>query len=261
MTFRWSDPNSSPALANPALLHKLQAFSRLQRCTKRALLSHIRKLAFAVKVIPAGRAFIRRLIDTSTHAQSLHRHVRLSSGGTSGHIFTDASDIGYGAYWAGHWLSGSWSPCQRQHDIQWRELYAITVAATAWGARWARKRLFIHCDNQAVVHVWPAGTTKHRSLMSLVRALFYVAASHNFTVLLQHISGVDNGTADALSRLQFHRFRSLAPRYFCAHVSRSLSYGTLSIYLARIDQTSPPPPRPGRPPGSQAPPSLSLQGD
>ena len=46
--------------------------------------------------------------------------------------------------------------------------------------------------------------------MSLVRALFYVAASHNFTVLLQHILGVDNGIADALSHLQFHRFKSLA---------------------------------------------------
>ena len=113
--------------------------------------------------------------------------------------FTDASDHGYGAYWAGRWLSGSWSLPQRRRDIQWRELYAVLVAATAWGAHWARKRLLVHCDNQAVVHIWHTGTTKHKALMCLVRALFYVAVSNNFTVLLQHIAGVDNGIADALS--------------------------------------------------------------
>ena len=98
------------------------------------------------------------------------------------------------------------------HKLQaFSRLQRCTKRATAWGAHWAWKRLLIHCDNQAVVHVWPAGTTKHRSFTRLVQALFYVAASHNFTVLLQHISGVDNGIADALSHLQFHRFRCLAP--------------------------------------------------
>ena len=90
-------------------------------------------------------------------------------------------------------------------------MYAVLVAATAWGAQWSRKRLLIHCDNQAVVHVWRSGTSRHKLLMGLVRALFQVAASHNFTVLLQHIQGVDNGIADALSRSQLCRFRTLAP--------------------------------------------------
>ena len=58
-----------------------------------------------------------------------------------------------------------------------------------WGKHWSRKRLLIHCDNQAMVHVWHTSTTKHRSLMALVRALFFIAASQNFTVLLQHIPG------------------------------------------------------------------------
>jgi hypothetical protein len=91
-------------------------------------------------------------------------------------------------------------------------LYAVVVAAHAWGAHWARRRLLVHCDNEAVVHVWRAGTSKHKGLMSLVRTLFYVAASHNFTILLQHIPGANNSIADALSRSQFCRFRSLAPQ-------------------------------------------------
>ena len=70
----------------------------------------------------------------------------------------------------------------------------------------------MHCDNHAVVDIWRKGTSKHAALMQLVRKLFFIAATHNFTLLLQHIQGTDNGIADALSRSQFRRFRSLAPR-------------------------------------------------
>ena len=49
--------------------------------------------------------------------------------------------------------------------------------------------------------------------MSLVRALFFTAAQHNFTTILQHTEGVSvsNGVADALFWFQFHRSRELAP--------------------------------------------------
>ena len=79
------------------------------------------------------------------------------------------------------------------------------------GAHWACKRLLIHRDNHAVVDMWRSGSSRSKPLMSLVRTLFYTAASNNFTVLLQHIAGAENGVADALSRFQFCRFRTLAP--------------------------------------------------
>ena len=104
----------------------------------------------------------------------------------------------------------------------------------AWGKHWARKRLLIHCDNQAVVHVWHTGTTKRRSLMALVRALFFIAASQNFTVVLQHIPGVNNSITDALSRFQFYRFHRLAtaadtdptPTPLIKTTTRGINYST-----------------------------------
>ena len=132
-----------------AILHELHTFSTLTRCTKRALLSLVRKLSFAAKVIPAGRIFIRRLIDASTRVSSNHHHIRLTAAmradihwwrsfartwKTTGksvflvfldhwwtpspefQLFTDASDQGYGAYWKGHWLSGTWSKRERRHS-------------------------------------------------------------------------------------------------------------------------------------------------
>ena len=126
-------------------------------------------------------------------------------------LFTDASDSGFGCFWQGRWRAGTWTLQQRKRDIQWRELFAVLVAATAWGPHWTSKRLLVHCDNRAVVDIWRVGTSKQPSLMTVVRALFFVAARANFTVLLQHILGVDNAIADALSRSQLHRFRLLAP--------------------------------------------------
>lgn len=221
------------------ILVVLQNFSTLQKCTKQALLSLIGKLSFAAKVIPAGRIFIRRLIDASMTASSNHHHVRISATvradinwwlsfarnwngrnlilehqwtpSPAFQLFTDASDHGYGAYWRGHWFCSTWSKQQRRHTIQWRELFAVVLAAATWGSQWQRKRLLVHCDNHAVVHIWRTGTSKQQSLMRLVRTLFFTAATHNFTLILQHIQGIDNGIADALSRSQLHRFRCLAP--------------------------------------------------
>ena len=221
------------------LMEELSTFRDRRKCTKRELLSLIGKLAFAAKVIPAGRIFLRRLIDASTTVPLLHHHLRVSAGiradidwwlefatdwnGTAFfldrewlpspqfQLHTDASQLGYGCFWQGHWLYGLWDKKQLPQDIQWKELFAVLLAATAWGAQWSRKRILIHCDNHAVVDVWRSGTTKHKALMRLIRSLFFTAAKHNFTVLLKHIPGVDNSIADSLSRSQLHRFHLLAP--------------------------------------------------
>ena len=46
--------------------------------TKRELLSLIGKLAFAAKVVPAGRLFLHRLIHLSTTVRRLHHRIRLT---------------------------------------------------------------------------------------------------------------------------------------------------------------------------------------
>ena len=109
-------------------------------------------------------------------------------------------------------LAGTWSRQQSKFYIQWKELFAFVVAAQTWGAQWTHKRLLVHCDNHAVVDIWRAGTSRSPALMKLVRSLFFTAAQDNFTLILQHIQGVNNAIADALSRSQMHRFRELAPQ-------------------------------------------------
>ena len=65
---------------------------------------------------------------------------------------------------------------------------------------------------QTVVDIWESGTSKSPEIMALVRMLFFCAAHNNFNVCVQHIPGVNNVIADALSRFQQDRFRKLAPK-------------------------------------------------
>ena len=235
----WTQQRKQLGCLMTPLLSDLHEFHSRHKCTKRELLFLIGRLAFAAKVIPAGRMFLRRLIEASTTVTSLHHHLRITkpiradldwwltfasqwngkaffldhdwTPSPAFQLFTDASQLGYGCYWRGHWLYGPWSRQRAARDIQWKELFAILVAATAWASHWRRKRLLVHCDNQAVVDICRTGTSKNTELMRLIRTLFFTAARHNFTLLINHIPGVDNSVADALSRLQFHRFHQLAP--------------------------------------------------
>ena len=227
-----------------ALKQELQHFHNIattnHMCTKRQLLSLIGKLTFGCKVIPAGRIFLRRLLDTAHSTDQLDGNISidnealedirwwltfssswngkamfLNSRWTPAHhlnLFTDASStIGFGAYWNGAWFSQHWPQQLQCKSIDWKELYAIVMACEVWGQHWGGKRLLFHCDNKPVVQVWESGSSRSSDLMRLVRALFFLAARHNFHVMICHIPGTNNSIADALSRMQLTRFRSLVP--------------------------------------------------
>ena len=227
-----------------ALMEELNNFSLLHSsshtCTKRQLLSLIGKLSFACKVIPAGRIFLRRLLDTAHSVDGLSDHIHITDETLKDiswwqtfaqswngiaffldpnwtpapdlQLFTDASGtLGFGGYWDGAWYSQAWPPHLLSMPIEWKELYAIVIACEAWGHHWSGKRIMFHCDNQAIVQVWESGLSRSTDLMHLVRALFFIAAHNNFTVIVKHIRGINNSIADSLSRQQLSRFRSLVP--------------------------------------------------
>ena len=97
-------------------------------------------------------------------------------------------------------------------DITWKELFAIVMAVHTWGSLWKRQKILFHCDNQAVVSIWKAGSTKAKETMALVRLLYYSAAKHNINVCVAHIAGAKNNIADCLSRFQQVKFKKLAPQ-------------------------------------------------
>ena len=246
-----------------SLLSAIRAFSTSKKCTKRELLSIIGKLSFACKVVPAGRIFLRRLIDLSCSVSKLHHHIRITNearldllwwsdflpswSGTSMilesqwtlssamQLFTDTSGSrGWGAFWSNHWLQSEWSLEQAAQDIVWKELYAIVSAVNTWGHLWSRRKILFHCDNSTVVSIWQKGSTHCKEIMTLVRLLYFCAARYNIHIMITHIAGINNNITDAISRFQMERFRTLAP---AAHLQPDLirALPTLSSVISGIN--------------------------
>ena len=222
-----------------ATVHRILSSNRVN---KRELASVVGKLSFASRAIVAGRTFLRRLYDFMKATASVKPHVSLLVPTTarddlewwsqalsmySGKSFflldkwtpapdmqlqTDASGtVGYGAYCAGKWLSMAWTPQQLQFSIEFKELFAIVVACHTWGHEWPRQRILFQCDNEAVVYCIKSGTSRSKTVMSLIRSLYHVCIKHNFLVSAVHIPGVKNCIADALSRGLLQKFKTLAP--------------------------------------------------
>ena len=122
-----------------------------------------------------------------------------------------AGSLGFGAYLEGMWFTDSWMPSQREQFIAYKELFPVVVSAHVWGHLWCRRHVLFRSDNDSVVHILNARTSKVPCLMHLLRSLLLAAARHSFSFSAQHIPGVTNSIADALSRFHWQAFRRLAP--------------------------------------------------
>jgi len=223
----------------------LHTFYKRDKCTKRELLSLLGHLNFACRVIPAGRSFISRLLETATSVKKLHYRVHLNTNCradicmwqyllahwngvsffldnniTKAHdmyLFTDAAgSTGFGGFYKNQWFQGTWPDELRietnpEISIAFQEMYPVVVAAMLWGCHWECKRIMFYCDNQATVHIINKGRSKSPAIMKLMRRLVITAGLYNFSFVAEHVPGVKNSIADALSRFQMSRFRELAP--------------------------------------------------
>ena len=96
-------------------------------------------------------------------------------------------------------------------SINWHKLYAVTMALALWGPQLAGKRLLFHCDNASVVHIMAKASSRSKTMMVLVRTFTLLAMRHNVHIKIQHIAGLNNEVADALSRFDMDRFWQLCP--------------------------------------------------
>ena len=96
-------------------------------------------------------------------------------------------------------------------SINWQELYAVTMALALWGPHLKGKHLVLHCNNASVVHIMAKASTHSKTMMALVYMFTLLSMQHNIHIHIQHITGVNNKIADALSCFKMDRFQQLCP--------------------------------------------------
>lgn len=215
-----------------------------KKVTLKEMQSLIGSLNFACRVVRPGRAFSRRLIDSTSNLTKPHHRIRITqairddlkvwldflntfNGVTMIHdrfwesnerleLYTDASGgNGFGIYFNGNWAHGTW-PKQWQdisltRNITFLELFPVVVALYIWGHVLENKRLLFHVDNEAVVYIINKQTSKDPRVMRLLRNLVLLTLKFNIIFKAVHIEGRNNSVADAISRCQWSRFKELAP--------------------------------------------------
>ncbi|KAM4017451.1 uncharacterized protein ACNLHF_007081 [Anomaloglossus baeobatrachus] len=131
-------------------------------------------------------------------------------------LYTDAAGAtGFGAIFQTHWCVGKWPKLWVEaglvRNLALLELFPIIVAVELWGPVFSGRRVCMHCDNMAVVHSINALSEKSPPVVGYLRHLVLRCLELNICVVARHVPGVRNEVADALSRFQFCRFRTLVP--------------------------------------------------
>ncbi len=134
--------------------------------------------------------------------QNLSRGVSLLEPKAEVTLFTDASLIGWGAHLdSQHLAKGVWSEALSQEHINNLELRAVLLAVQAFLPLLRGRVVCLMADNMtAVQYIKNQGGTRSLTLFRISWDLLQVCRENNITLLPQHLSGVSNTLADALSR-------------------------------------------------------------
>ena len=204
-------------------------------------------LNFVCKAVVPGRAFVRRLYGLIVSEDKLmqHHHVRVSEEvrldleiwrtfltnpqvfcrpfmhaikrtAKDINMYSDASgsvNKGAGAYCGMAWTVCQWDRSwmeQEQPSIEYLELYGVTIGVLLWINKFKNSSVMLHCDNSSVCAMINNSSTSCRHCMVLIRIIVLECMVQNVHLTAEWLSTKDNGKADALSRLEFKRFRKLA---------------------------------------------------
>eukprot|EP00731_Ephydatia_muelleri_P007891 Em0004g229a len=224
-----------------------------------------------LQVVPAGRLFLRRLIQLSTTVRKLHHHIHLNpearadlrwwnsflpswngismfiapewKDADSFQLYTDASgSFGFGAYLDGAWFRGDWQPHQQllKRSIQWQELFAIVAAALTWGHFLTGQRIRFHCDNLPIGHGPTSQPAAHARTSGAGRAL-----EGRLRHLLHRAVAPSTSTTYRAGIRKYYAFCTqfnLTPlpgskhtiNLFAAYLSQVLQANTTQVYLAAV---------------------------
>jgi hypothetical protein len=127
------------------------------------------------------------------------------------HIYTDASNSGFGAVYGTEWFALIYAGhlhFLQDYSINFRELHAAVKAMATWGPILTGKAVIFHIDNQAVCGILNKLYSPVAELMDLVRTWCLLVEKYSIQCAVVYIATQDNVLADALSWGNIAEFRS-----------------------------------------------------
>ncbi|XP_066978845.1 uncharacterized protein [Macrobrachium rosenbergii] len=116
-------------------------------------------------------------------------------------LFSDASDLGWGALLNNMEVSGTWSPSERNLHINMKELKAIHLALLHFAMITYHKTVAVHSDSMtALAYIKNQGGTHSFTLNEATKELLLWARSNETLLVTRFIHGKLNVLADELSR-------------------------------------------------------------
>ena len=97
-----------------------------------------------------------------------------------------------------------------QPSIEYLELYAVTVTVVLWICRFAHRKIFLFCNNQAVVSMINNSTSSCKNCMILIRIIVLQGLKWNVIIKVQFICSKSNARMDAISCRKFKLFPQLS---------------------------------------------------
>ena len=208
---------------------QLQELMHSRTVKLRDMQSAIGILQFSTSVITPGKAFVRRLIDTTLGITKPFHYVTISpeakkdismwytffshhNGKTifiqnfqnseTLNLYSDASKQACAATFKDQWLVIPFPESWSQKNIAYLEFYPILIALELFGINMSNQDITIHCDNKAVCQIINKQSCKDPPIMTLVRKMVLVVMQYNIKFRAIHLPGSKNYLNDKLSRLQ-----------------------------------------------------------
>ena len=114
----------------------------------------------------------------------------------------DAQVWGGGAYFGDEYWSRSFPTWLRSSEIgiHLKEFYVLLVSCWLWGDQWFGQRVYLFCDNDAVIESLDKQKPKDPMMQDLLREFLFIVCTRKFTPIFRKIGTKQNFVADFISR-------------------------------------------------------------
>ena len=196
--------------------------------TKRELQSILHKLLWIVSCVKNSRLFVSRIIAELRRLDKNHHRVKLSNeirkdfrwfkcflqtfngveliedGDWSNvddmEACGDACPASGGAYVGDEYFSRAFPSFLVDEPIHIKEFHVVLLSVKLWGHNWARKKIIIRCDNDAVCDTIFLQKPTDEKMQACLRELLFWQCRFNFSLSVQKIGTKENFLADYISR-------------------------------------------------------------